>query len=89
MKGEKIINNWKDQRGQIEVREDFAQDVMSQIYQYEQRKRRPLFDMEWLVEFISAHPLAKTGLVIAGGVTGIGRIIFMIVMILNKGVING
>ena len=89
MKGEEIINNWKDQRSQIEIGENFTQEVMNHIYQYEQKKKVSLFDMERFVEFISAHPLAKTGLVVAGGVAGIGRVIFMIVMILNKGIING
>ncbi len=83
MKGEEIINNWKDQRSQIEVKEDFAQDVMRQIYQYEQRKRRPLFDIQWFFEFVSTNPLAKLALVTAGVIAGFIRMAFTVYVFLG------
>jgi len=45
--------------------------------------------MERLIELISFHPLAKTGFVAAGAVTGIVRLIIMINTILSNGVVNG
>ncbi|MHC4196149.1 MAG: hypothetical protein ACYSQZ_09505 [Planctomycetota bacterium] len=89
MKTEEIINNWNEQRNRIEVGENFTKDVMNQVYQYERLKRKPLFDMQRLIELISAHPLAKAALIATGAVAGVVRIVFMIIVILNKGVING
>ena len=89
MKSEEVYNTWKEKKRQVDIRENFADDVMSRAYQYEQNKRKPLFDMQWLVELISTHPLAKAGLVTAGAVAGIVRLVFMILVILGKGDING
>jgi len=89
MKSEEIINSWENQRGQIGVGEDFTKTVMNQIYQYEQNKRKPLFDVQRFIEFISIHPLAKAGLITTGAVVGFIRLVFMIIVILSKGVING
>ncbi len=89
MKSEEVYDTWKEEKSQIDIREDFADEVMNQVYQYAQKKRKLLFDVQWLVELISAHPLAKAGLVTAGAVTGLVRLILMIVVILSKGDING
>jgi len=89
MKSEEVYDTWKEEKSQIDIREDFADEVMNQVYQYAQKKRKLLFDVQWLVELISVHPLAKAGLVTAGAVTGLVRLILMIVVILSKGDING
>lgn len=89
MKSEEIYNIWKKRKSQIEVSNAFSGKVMNQIYQYEQAKRRPLFDMQRLVDIISAHTLAKVGLVAAGAAMGLVRVIFMILVILSRGDING
>lgn len=89
MKNEEIINAWKDHKSQIEIGETFTENVMNQVYQYEQKKRKPFFDIQPLIEFISAHPLAQASLIATGAVAGVVRIVFMIIMILSKGVING
>ena len=89
MKSEKAYNSWKDQKNQIEVGQNFTEEVMSKIYQYEQKKGKPSFDIYQLIEFISAQPLMKAGLVTAGALIGLVRLVFMIIVILSKGVING
>jgi len=89
MKSEEIYNAWKEQKSQIEVSSAFSGRVMNQIYQYEQAKRKPLFDMQRLVDIISAHTLAKAGLVAAGAAMGLVRLMFMILVILSRGDING
>ena len=89
MKSEEIYNAWKQQKSQIDVRENFANEIINRIYQYEQKKRAPFFDTQWLVDLISAHPLAKAGLIAAGAVTGLVRLVFMIIVILSRGDING
>ncbi|MHC4691180.1 MAG: hypothetical protein ACYS67_00465 [Planctomycetota bacterium] len=83
MKTEEIYNAWKEQKSQIEVGKGFSDKVMTQICQYEQKKHKSLFDMQSLVELISAHMLAKAGLILAGGVVGFIRVIFMISMVLE------
>ena len=82
MKSEKIYDDWKKQRSHVEVRQNFTERAMNQIYQYEQNKRKPLFDMQRLVEFVSVHPLAKAGLIAVGAVTGFVRVAFMIHVLL-------
>lgn len=80
MKSKDIYNAWKDQRNQIEVGKNFTEEVMNQVYQYEQNKSRPSFDVMRLVDLISAHPLAKVGLVavgIAAGVVRVGLILYV------------
>jgi hypothetical protein len=78
MNNEQIYQNWKEQRGQIEVGEGFTDMVMNRICRYEQGRRKPLLDIDGFVEFISGRPLAKAGLIVAGGVIGFVRVAFMI-----------
>ena len=89
MKSEEVIKKWKEQRSRIEVGENFAEGVMNQVYQHERLKRKPLFDVQRFLEFISVHPLAKAGLIATGAIAGVVRLVFMIIVILSKGVING
>ena len=89
MKRQEVYNAWKKQKSQIDIRGNFANEVMSQVYQYEQKKRKPLFNLHWLVELVSAHPVAQAGLVAAGAITGLVRLVFIILMVLSRGDING
>ncbi|MHC5062237.1 MAG: hypothetical protein ACYTFK_14365 [Planctomycetota bacterium] len=78
MNSEQIYQNWKEQRCQIEVDEDFTDMVMNRICRYEQGRRKPLLDVDGFVEFISGRPFAKVGLIVAGGVIGFVRVALMI-----------
>lgn len=78
MKSEEVYNSWKEEKSQVDIRENFTDEVMNQIYQYERDKRKPLFDAQRLVELISAHPLAKVGLVAAGAVAGVVRVVVIL-----------
>ena len=89
MKNNGIYESWRQEKRQIDVSEDFTGRVMNEVYQWEQSRKNSRFAIERLIELISFHPLAKTGLVVAGAVTGIVRLIIMINAILSNGVING
>jgi hypothetical protein len=78
MKNEERYNAWIENKRQIDVRENFADEVMNNIYQYERDKRRPLLNVQRLIELISAHRFVKAGLVTAGAVTGLVRIMFVV-----------
>ena len=78
MKDNEQYNTWIESKRKIDIRENFADEVMSQIYQYERDKRKPLFDAQRLIELISAHQFVKAGLVTAGAVAGLFRIMFVI-----------
>jgi hypothetical protein len=78
MKDKERYNTWVESKRKIDIRENFADEVMNQIYQYERDKRKPLFDAQRLIELISAHRFVKAGLVTAGAVTGLARIMFVI-----------
>jgi hypothetical protein len=83
MKSEEVYDTWKEEKSQIDIREDFADGVMNQVYQYAQKKRKLLFDVQWLVELISDHPLAKAGLIAAGAIAGFIRMAFTVYMFLG------
>jgi len=78
MKRQEIYNAWKETKRQIDISEDFSRQMLNQIYRYEREKRKSLFDGHRLIELISAHRLAKAGLVTAGAVTGFVRIMFVV-----------
>ena len=83
MKTEEIYNTWKEQKSQVEVGKGFSDKVMNQICQYEQNKCKSLFDMQSLIELMSAHMLAKAGLILTGGVVGFIRVVFVVTMVLE------
>ena len=89
MKDNEVYESWKQEKRQIDVSQDFTEKVMNEVYQWKQSSKSPRFTMERLIELISFHPLAKTGLVAVGAITGILRLIIMIHAILSNGVING
>ncbi len=78
MKTDEIYNAWKEQKSQIDVDKGFSEKVMSRIYQYEQQKRRPLFDGHRLIEFISTRPLGKAAVVTTGVLIGFVRMTFVV-----------
>jgi hypothetical protein len=89
MKDHEVYESWKQTKRQIDVSQNFTDQAMNQVYQWEHSRKKPLFTMERLIELISFHPLAKIGLISAGAVTGVVRLIIMINTILSNGVING
>ncbi len=84
MKCQEVYNAWKERKSQIEIAEDFTDEVMNQVYQHAQKKRKPMFDIRQLVELISAHPLAKAGLIAAGAVAGFVRVTFVVCVFLGS-----
>jgi hypothetical protein len=78
MKSEEIYNTWKEHKSQIDLRENFADEVMDRIYRFERNKRRPLFDAQRLIELISKHRFAKAAVVTAGAAVGLARIFFVV-----------
>ncbi|MBW8038434.1 MAG: hypothetical protein FVQ85_00345 [Planctomycetes bacterium] len=83
MNNKDIYNAWKEQKHQVETSEDFTDEVMNQIRRYEQNKRKSLFDVQSLIELMSAHTLAKAGLILTGGVVGFIRVVLMFRMVLE------
>jgi hypothetical protein len=87
MDRKKLYGQWIEKKSQVEVKESFPDKVMNQIYQYEQRPK--WFDMQRLIEIISAHTVLKDSMVVIGAIIGFIRILYMIMMFLGKGVLNG
>jgi hypothetical protein len=84
MKSEEIYNAWAEQRGRIEVDRQFSQEVMTQIYQRERQKRRWPFEIQRLVELISARPWTKVALLGTGAVIGLIRIASALLALLGQ-----
>ena len=89
MKRDEIYGQWKERKAQIEIDKAFSQQVMERIYQYEQSRNRSWFDSSRFIDIISAHPLAKAGLIVSGALAGLVRLLFIIMAILNGGTISG
>jgi hypothetical protein len=89
MKDHEFYESWRQEKRQIDVSQNFTDQAMNQVYQWQQNRNVYQLKMERLIELISFHPLAKFGLVAAGAATGIVRLIIMIQTILSNGVING
>jgi hypothetical protein len=89
MKDHEVYESWRQEKRQIEVSQNFTGEVMDQINAWEQSRNFRRFNVARFIELISFHPLAKTGLVAVGAITGILRLIIMIHAILSNGVING
>jgi len=89
MKNHEVYESWKQVKSQIDVSQNFTGEVMDQINSWEQSRNFRRFNVARFVELISFHPLAKTGLVAAGAIAGILRLMIMIHTILSNGVING
>jgi hypothetical protein len=84
MKSQEIYNAWTEQRGRIEVSRQFSQKVMRQVYQRQQRKKRWPFEIQRLVELISARPLTKVALLGTGAVIGLIRIVCTLLPLLGQ-----
>jgi hypothetical protein len=89
MKSDEIYESWRREKCHIEVSQNFTDRVMDEIYQLELNKNITQFKMNRLIELISFHPLAKTGLIAVGAVIGVVRVIIMILAIFSNGVVNG
>jgi len=74
----KACEAWKKKHRQIDVRDEFADTVMSQVYQCEQKRRKSILDMRWLAEYVSECRLAKTGVVALCAALGLARAAFVI-----------
>jgi hypothetical protein len=83
MNNEDIYNGWKEKKHQVEISENFTDSMMNQIRQYEQKKCKSLFNVQSLIELMSAHTLAKAGLILTGGVVGFIRVVFVVTMVLE------
>jgi len=77
MKSEEIYNNWKEHKSQIDLRESFADEVMNRIHRYEREKKRPLLEVQQLIDLISAHRFAKAAVLTAGAAAGLFRFILV------------
>lgn len=89
MKPRQVYDRWKQQKRQIDAKPDFADQVMNRIYTWEQEEQTRTLGIERLVELVSLHPAIRTAFVAAGAMTGIVRLIIMVIVILNNGVANG
>ena len=89
MKNEELYEAWKETKCKVVSSENFENNVMNQIYKYERERKKMPFNIKRLIDFISVHSFAQAALVAIGFMTGFMRMVFIIVAILNKGVING
>jgi hypothetical protein len=87
MNKKKLYESWLEKKSQVEISESFPDKVMNRIHQYKQLLR--WFDIQRLIDIISANTIMKSGLVVMGAIIGFIRIMYMIMMFLGKGVLNG
>ena len=88
MKNEELYEAWKETRRKVVPSEDFINKVVNHAYEYEQKKKTS-FSMKRLIDFVSVHPFAQVALIAIGFMSGFMRMLFIIITILSRGVING
>ncbi len=83
MRRQEVYDIWNKAREQIDVKEDFTDKVMNQIFLYEQKKSKTFFDYRRFVDLISANLTAQAAFVVVGAVVGLTRVVFMFAVILG------
>jgi hypothetical protein len=83
MKRQDVYNTWIETRDKIDIKENFASDVMNRIGLYEQKNSKVRFDCSRFIELISASLSAQAALVAAGAIVGFTRIVIMFAVILG------
>jgi hypothetical protein len=82
MKTEEILKLWADTKLQINPEGDFSSKVMSRIYEYDRQRKKPLFDISWLVEIATSNPLAKAAMIMTAAMAGVLRVVFLMCTLL-------
>ena len=82
MKNEELYQAWKENKCQIDISEDFSEKVMYRVNIYEKDRRKPLFDINRLIELISERTMAKAAMIAGGAILGFVRVAIMIHMVL-------
>ncbi|HAL45609.1 MAG: hypothetical protein A2Y12_00700 [Planctomycetes bacterium GWF2_42_9] len=85
MDKKEIYGSWVEK--QIEIPDLFADKVMKQVSEYEHQPK--WFDIPGIIEIISAHTIIKNCLITAGVAIGFIRVIYIMIVILSKGFLNG
>ena len=83
MNSDQKYRAWAEQKKQIEVSPHFAKKLMNRVHQFERAKRKPLFDVERIFEWLSERPLAKAGVALAAAVLGFVRFVFILCVALS------
>jgi hypothetical protein len=84
MNSREVYNAWKEKNSQIKVADNFADKVMTRIYQYQRLNTRTGFDIQHLVDFVSTHALAKAVMLAVGAAVGLVRIAFVVCVFLHS-----
>jgi len=82
MNGDDILELWKEQKMRIEVSDDFADTVMSQLHERGPHGRTSVFDFRRLTEIISSNRAATAAAVALGAVAGIIRLSILVLSLL-------
>ena len=75
---EKAYDTWLEKRRKIEVPHGFSDQVMAGIGEVAKAGSGPVSAASGFVRLVSAHPLAKAAMVVAGALIGIFRILFVL-----------
>ena len=83
MDHEQLYNTWKEKRADLQPSPDFPDRVMNQVYQLERARRKPIFDLEPLLERLTTRPLVRVSLVAGALTIGVCRITITLLVLLG------
>ena len=83
MKNQKLYEDWKAKKSQIEVGDDFAEKVMQQVARREHKKSETLLNMQSYLSILYNNPLVRVGAIMAGFIAGVVRMAFAFYMLLG------
>ena len=75
---------WIAQRKQVQMNSEFPKSLMSEVYQFEQRRRKIRFDSERFFAWLSTRRLAKAGIVAAAAAIGLTRFLVIICVVFGS-----
>ncbi len=82
MRSEDVMKAWVESKRGAEIGGDAADRVMGRIFEYEEKKSRPLVDVRGFVEPVFNRIFTKPALVITGLIGGFLRVCFTFYVLL-------
>ena len=83
MNRQEIYDSWKNQRSQMDIRNDFSENLMDQVYKYEQKRNKPVFDYQRFIKIVSYQLSVRTAILVVGAAMGLVRFLFLCAAVLG------
>ena len=81
MNKEEIYKIWKEGKGKVEIRENFTDEVIHKICEFEKQKAKPIFEAYRMWEVVTRWLPGKVALVVVGILIGFARTVSVLLVL--------